>query len=118
KVKRIAVIGKLGNAENTGDHGSSRVYSEYVVTPLEGIKKLVPNIEVVFEDGEDLEKAKEAAKTSDVVLFVVGYDYNDEGEYINNDQDDNKITSIGNFDESEGGDRKGSLGLHEDEIQL
>ena len=118
KVKRIAVIGKLGNAENTGDHGSSRVYSEYVVTPLEGIKKLVPNIEVVFEDGEDLEKAKEAAKTSDVVLFVVGYDYNDEGEYINNDQDHNKITSIGNFDESEGGDREGSLGLHEDEIQL
>nr|WP_253264032.1 glycoside hydrolase family 3 C-terminal domain-containing protein [Geobacillus sp. BMUD] len=38
KTKRIAVIGKLGNQGNIGDHGSSRVSPKYVVTPLEGIK--------------------------------------------------------------------------------
>lgn len=116
--KRIAVIGKLGDKENIGDHGSSRVYPEYVVTPLEGIKRLVPNSEVVFEDGSDLEKAKEAAKAADAVIFVVGFNHDDEGEFIDNNQDDNDVTAIGGNFDAVGGDRKESLGLHDDEIEL
>ena len=39
-VKRILVLGRLAAQENTGDHGSSRVYPPYVITPLEGLEAL------------------------------------------------------------------------------
>ncbi len=39
-VNRILVLGKLAGQENTGDHGSSRVYPPYVITPLEGLRKI------------------------------------------------------------------------------
>ena len=61
RCKRIAVIGRLGSKENTGDHGSSRVYPEYVVTPVEGIRRIVPGAEVIFDDGQDIGRAKFAS---------------------------------------------------------
>ncbi|SDF74027.1 beta-glucosidase [Fontibacillus panacisegetis] len=106
--KRIAVIGELGNKGNIGDYGSSRVFPPYVVTPLEGIKRLLPNAEVIFDNGADIEKAKELAKSADTVVFVVGYDHDDEGESVTNEDADFK----------EGGDRKNSLGLHTWDIEL
>ncbi|MES0857015.1 glycoside hydrolase family 3 C-terminal domain-containing protein [Geobacillus sp. G4] len=119
KTKRIAVIGKLGNQENIGDHGSSRVFPEYVVTPLEGIKRIAVNSEVIFNDGQDLLKAKELAKTVDAVIFVVGYNHDDEGEFIENADDTNTSQIIGEGHRfAAGGDRKGSLGLKRDEIKL
>ncbi|MBB6285340.1 beta-glucosidase [Geobacillus subterraneus] len=119
KTKRIAVIGKLGNQENIGDHGSSRVFPKYVVTPLEGIKKIAANSEVMFCDGQDLLKAKELAKTADAVVFVLGYNHDDEGEFIGNVDDTNTSQIIGEGHRfAVGGDRKGSLGLKRDEIEL
>ena len=119
KTKRIAVIGKLGNQENIGDHGSSRVFPKYVVTPLEGIKRIAANSEVMFCDGQDLLKAKELAKTADAVVFVVGYNHDDEGEFIGNVDDTNTSQIIGEGHRfAVGGDRKGSLGLKRDEIEL
>ncbi|SEN85469.1 beta-glucosidase [Mesobacillus persicus] len=118
ETKKIAVIGKLGNKGNIGDHGSSRVFPDYIVTPLEGIKKLLPTAEVVFEDGSDLEKAKELAKSADAVIFVVGYSHDDEGEFINNPDGDGDALGDGDAGFGAGGDRRTSLGLHEDEIQL
>ncbi|MNO22494.1 Thermostable beta-glucosidase B [compost metagenome] len=106
--KRVAVIGELGNKGNIGDYGSSRVFPPYVVTPLEGIKRLLPNAEVIFDNGADIEKAKELAKSVDAVVFVVGYDHDDEGESVTNEDADFK----------EGGDRKNSLGLHTWDIEL
>lgn len=106
--KRVAVIGELGNKGNIGDYGSSRVFPPYVVTPLEGIKRLLPNAEVIFDNGADIEKAKELAKSADAVVFVVGYDHDDEGESVTNEDADFK----------EGGDRKNSLGLHTWDIEL
>ncbi|AIQ67309.1 beta-glucosidase [Paenibacillus graminis] len=106
--KRIAVIGELGNKGNIGDYGSSRVFPPYVVTPLEGIKRLLPNAEVIFDNGADTEKAKELAKSVDAVVFIVGYDHDDEGESVTNEDADFK----------EGGDRKNSLGLHTWDIEL
>ena len=85
KVKKLAVLGKLANYENIGDHGSSCVYPKYVVTPLQGIAAVAPDTEVIFEDGSDLEAAKKAAAQADAVLFVVGYNFDDEGEYISGD---------------------------------
>nr|WP_239584502.1 glycoside hydrolase family 3 C-terminal domain-containing protein [Aquibacillus albus] len=115
---RIAVIGKLGDKDNTGDHGSSRVFPPYVVTPLEGLKKQLPNAEVIFDDGQDLEKAKQTAKSADAVVFVVGYDHDDEGEFINNPDEDKDALGEGDAGFGAGGDRKTSLGLHDDEIEL
>ena len=36
--KKIAVVGRYANKRNTGDHGSSNVFSPYAITPYEGIK--------------------------------------------------------------------------------
>lgn len=108
ETKRIAVIGQLGNIGNIGDHGSSRVFPPYIVTPLEGIKRLLPNAEVIFDNGDDLGQAKNLAKSADAVVFVVGYDHDDEGESVTNEDADFK----------EGGDRKHGLGLHAKDIDL
>lgn len=111
EIKTIAVIGRLVDEEVTGDHGSSRVFPAYVVTPLQGIRKRLPHAEVIYEDGSDLEKAKTAAEKADAVVFVAGYDYNDEGEYVLKDESD---TELGGY----GGDRLNSLGLHRDEAEM
>lgn len=41
ETKKIALIGKLANTAVIGDHGSSWVRPPYVVTPEEGLKKLM-----------------------------------------------------------------------------
>lgn len=109
--KKLALIGKLGDAENIGDHGSSWVRPPYVVTPRAGLEKANPECEVIYNDGADIESAKLLAKEADVVVFVVGYNHDDEGEFISAEQ-------MNNYTGSVGGDRKDSLGLHEDEIGL
>ncbi len=111
KAEKIAVIGRLAGEENTGDHGSSRVYPAYVVTPLQGLKKIAPQSEIVYCDGSDVEAAKEAARGADAVIFVAGMDYKDEGEFI-----EHAGSGAGDFD-SRGGDRR-SLALHRNEIEL
>ena len=113
-IKKLAVLGKLADYENIGDHGSSCVYPKYVVTPLQGIKAVAPDVEVIYEDGSDLEAAKKAAAEADAVLFVVGYNFDDEGEYISGDD----FGAMSGAAESVGGDRKPGLGLHKDEVDL
>jgi beta-glucosidase len=114
EIKKLAVLGKLANYENIGDHGSSCVYPSYVVTPLQGIAAVAPEVQVIYEDGSDLEAAKKAAAEADAVLFVVGYNFDDEGEYISGDD----FGSMSGAAESLGGDRKPGLGLHPDEQEL
>lgn len=111
KVKKVAMIGKLANKENIGDHGSSWVRPPYVVTPVQGMERINPDSEVIFNDGSDLESAKKLAREADAVIFVVGYNHDDEGEFISADQ-------AANYTGAMGGDRKTSLGLHKDEIKL
>jgi beta-glucosidase len=108
--KRIAVIGQLGNKGNIGDYGSSRVYPPYIVTPLEGIANLARHAEVIFHDGKDLAHAQDLARGADAVVLVVGYNHNDEGEFVSAEQVENLMGAMG-------GDRK-SLALHDDEIEL
>lgn len=109
--KNIVVLGKLGGKEVIGDHGSSQVHPAYVVTPIQGLANISPGTKVVFYDGEDLNHAKDLAAFADAVIFVVGYDHDDEGEYVSEDETDGYTGSMG-------GDRKDSLGLHKDEIML
>ncbi|KAL3465831.1 glycoside hydrolase superfamily [Aspergillus heterothallicus] len=79
-LKRVAVVGRLANIANTGDKGSSQVYPPEVVTPLAGIRKALPGVEVLFAD--TTEKAEDLASQVDVVICVAGYTYAEEGEYV------------------------------------
>ena len=81
---KVAVIGEIANMENTGDLGSSNSTPPYVVSPYEGIKSYNENLnnKVVYDDASDINKAVNIAKNSDQVVLVVGYTYEDEGEYI------------------------------------
>jgi beta-glucosidase len=110
-IKNILVVGKLGAKENIGDHGSSRVYPPYVVTPVQGLEKVLGKEKVSFTDGSDIEEAKRLAKSADAVVFVVGFDHDDEGEFVSENEEEN-------YTGARGGDRKNSLGLHADDIAL
>ena len=106
KLKNVLVLGTLAKTENIGDHGSSRVYPKYVVTPLEGLQKLYGStVNFTYNSGENLEEVKDLAKNADAVIFVVGYNHDDEGEFV----------EMGG--KEAGGDRK-SLRLHENESKL
>jgi beta-glucosidase len=106
KIKKVLVVGKLANMENIGDHGSSQVRPAYIVTPLEGlINQYGSSIEFIYDDGADIAGLKKKITKAEAVIYVVGYNYDDEGEYVSR----SKVTA--------GGDRK-SLRLHEDESKL
>ncbi len=83
KNTKIAVIGHLANTINTGDGGSSRTNSPYVITPLEGVHTAFDH--VVFDDGSNLESAQAVARAADIVLLVVGYTKEHEGEFLSPD---------------------------------
>lgn len=139
EVKKIAVLGRLGDKENIGDHGSSRVYPSHVVTPLQGIRNLLPEHTIIFEDGTDMKKAKQAAMVADAVIYVVGCDYNDEGEHLSgNDIKEMAMEylksnpqllqscasmfttdqALQEFAKKEGGDRVHGLGLCDEDLCL
>ena len=80
---RLAVIGGLAAIANTGDGGSSNTVSEHIVTPLEGVR--AGFAQITYDDGQDLERAKELARSSESVLLVVGYTKADEGEFVSPD---------------------------------
>jgi len=106
EVKRVLVLGELAVTENIGDHGSSRVIPSYVVTPLEGLQNLYgSSVEFTLHSGDDMEMVKGLAKEADAVIFVVGYNHDDEGEYV------------GMGKNPVGGDRE-SLRLHTNESKL
>jgi beta-glucosidase len=108
RVKTLAVVGRLADTEDIGDHGSSRVYPPYVITPLKGLHRyLGANTQISYESGADLARAHELARSSDAVVIVVGYDFHDEGEY----------TPQTPIVADRGGDRK-DLHLHKDDVSL
>jgi beta-glucosidase len=108
KLKRLALIGRLGSRENLGDNGSSKVFPAHTVTIFEGLEKALPDIEIVFYAGSNTEHGKILARESDAVIFVAGYDHLDEGEYACGEGPHAKST----------GDRTGGLSLHDDEIEM
>jgi len=83
KIDSLAVIGRLANLKNTGDHGSSHVRQNNIITPLQGIKNHVGDkISVIHNKGNDVDVAQQIAQSVDSVVIVVGYTFKDEGEYI------------------------------------
>jgi beta-glucosidase-like glycosyl hydrolase len=81
-VSSIAVIGRLADVANTGDHGSSDVRAPEVVTPLQGLTAALPGATVRHVPEDSAEAAAAAARDSDVAVVVVGYTADDEGEYV------------------------------------
>jgi len=101
----LAVFGPLADMKNTGDHGSSHVRQKNIITPLQGIKNSVGNkINIIHNEGNDVDIAQQLAQSVDAVVLVVGYTSKDEGEYI-------PLISKGL------GDRI-NLGLKKDDIKL
>jgi beta-glucosidase len=83
RVHTLAVLGRLADAPNLGDHGSSRVYPPRVVTPLAGLREyLGEGTRVVHESAADPARARQAAREADAVVVVAGLDQGDEGEWI------------------------------------
>jgi beta-glucosidase len=82
-VKKLAVIGRLAAAPNTGDTASSNTNPAYVVTPLAGSKAaLKGKADMLYDDGSSIERAAAAARAADAVVLIVGYTHNVEGEFL------------------------------------
>jgi beta-glucosidase len=73
KLHSIAVIGPYASQAMTGGGGSSHVEPLYTVTPVDGLQKRVgSDVKVAFANGEDVTNAVLLAKSSDVVIVMVG----------------------------------------------
>ncbi len=81
-LSRLAVVGRLADVENTGDHGSSDVRAPYVVTPLAGLREALPGVELRLAGDATPGAAAAAAAGADAAVVVVGYTAQDEGEYV------------------------------------
>ncbi len=124
-VKTIAVIGSLASVAQTGDHGSSRVFTTSLISPLEALQYYFEGstTKVLTASNSDLAKVKEVSAQADVVLVVAGTTYLDEGEFIGNGQIRDKknpnkknfITKTGVL--AVGGDRA-YLHLHQTDIDV
>jgi beta-glucosidase len=76
----LAVIGRLGDAINLGDGGSSDVWDLDCHTVLDGLRTAAGA--VAYDDGADVPRAAAVAAEADTAIVVVGYTYRDEGEQI------------------------------------
>lgn len=123
KLKKIAVLGSLADVRQTGDHGSSRTFPDYIVSPLDGIKNYLntKNIPVQNAPNTDVTAIRQICSDADVVVIVAGTTYQDEGEYIGDgtirsrENPDKKSTAVKMGILGLGGDRK-YLHLHETDI--
>ncbi|KAJ4172971.1 hypothetical protein NW754_003177 [Fusarium falciforme] len=83
-----AIIGRHANSTLTGDRASSWVDCPEAVTPYQGIKERFPNIAIHLSASDSEKDAIAAAKRSNVAILIVGYDGNDEGEFLKPSQQD------------------------------
>ena len=120
--QKVLVLGRLANMENTGDHASSNSTSLNITTPYEGIQAFNQGLqnEVELYDGPDNSIAADKAKNADQVILVVGYTFEDEGEYININGDMEKSAEAGKLvgEKGIGGDRESLRLLPEDEALI
>jgi beta-glucosidase len=73
----VAVLGRLAALRNLGDGGSSDVRSSHVVTALDGLRAAFGPDRVVHDAGD-----ASIAEGADLVIVVVGYTKDDEGEFV------------------------------------
>ena len=80
EVERVAVVGRLADRPNLGDGGSSDVLQPEVVTALDGIVATYPAAEVTHSTDD-----ASVVADADLVVVVVGYGAEEEGEFIGAD---------------------------------
>jgi len=68
--QRIAVLGRLADAVNLGDGGSSNVHPPAATTVMAGLREALPNA-----------RWTDDAAAADLAILVVGFTMDDEGEY-------------------------------------
>jgi beta-glucosidase len=84
---RLAVVGHLADADNTGDHGSSRVTAARYASALDGLRHyLGATVEVLHADGTDLAEVGRIARTADAVVVVAGTRWDEVGEYVSDNK--------------------------------
>lgn len=108
---KIAVVGRYADKINTGDHGSSNVFSPYTVTAYQGIKARFGAQNVALYNGCNTKKAVEAAKSSDYIVVCVGSDWLQEGEFLVN------LGNVKKKPKGSGGDRV-DLRLPAEDVKL
>lgn len=81
-LRSVAVLGRLADQANTGDHGSSDVRAPRVVSALAGITEALPGVDVRHDAGADPQAAARVAADADVAVVVVGFTAEDEGEFV------------------------------------
>jgi beta-glucosidase len=69
-LRHIAVIGPNGDVARYGDYASEA--SGARISVVDGIRKLLPQAEVVFDPGKDIPSAVAAAKSADVAILALG----------------------------------------------
>ncbi len=84
-IESVAVFGRLANAANMGDLGSSNVRAPSHVTPAEGIRAAFPRAKIVVITDDDPQAAAAAAAHAQVAIVVAGYTERDEGECVGTD---------------------------------
>jgi beta-glucosidase len=109
--QKIAVVGRYANKRNTGDHGSSNVFSPYAVTPYEGIKNRYGENNVSLYNGCNTKKAMKIAENSDYIVVCVGSDWLQEGEFLIN------LGNVKKKPKGSGGDRA-DLRIPEEDLRL
>lgn len=109
--KKIAVVGRYANKRNTGDHGSSNVFSPYAVTPYEGMCNRFGKENVSVYNGSSCKEAMKASARCDYIVVCVGSDWLQEGEFLVN------LGNVKKKPKGSGGDRA-DLRIPEEDVTL
>lgn len=109
--KKIAVVGRYANKRNTGDHGSSNVFSPYAVTPYEGMCSRFGEKNVSVYNGSSCKEAMKTAVNADYIVVCVGSDWLQEGEFLVN------LGNVKKKPKGSGGDRA-DLRIPEEDVTL
>lgn len=109
--KKIAVVGRYANKRNTGDHGSSNVFSPYAITPYEGMCNRFGSENISLYNGCDIADAVKASENCEYILVCVGSDWLQEGEFLVN------LGNVKKKPKGSGGDRA-DLHIPEEDVKL
>ena len=69
-LQRITVIGPNGNVARYGDYEKEE--NGLHISILEGVRRLVPQATVTFDDGKEIDRAVAKAKDADAVILALG----------------------------------------------
>jgi beta-glucosidase len=81
-LRSIAVIGPFARKANLGSEGSASVRPPVTTNLLHGLRNVMPDTQIKYTSGKNLQKSAEIAGKCDAVIVTVGLRGCDEGEYF------------------------------------